>query len=724
MLGSGYIDLSRGIAEIKPGRGLSGIGGKPGTISRTVFSVVRINLELGIFYRWKASLPHDEPWVEDCRRNYFEDNRLEPELCKALYYSATQGYMNGALQHKMGVGDAKAAAGSVKALFDSKEWKASFKAATEKVKGCTQAEVKMGKDAGSDLQKGQAVWKKLSSDCRKTLGRYHEWWYRFHPYFNRYAVNHGPNGSWGWKYPKFRKYCRNYRNCRHMLTWQSWYWPKQPTIKPFGKSIRVAKYMYPGPTVDNDRYLRGVFADKPENWLAIKVKMEIESLFFNKRCPAYQLWICWHHVWSKTLFRKVVPTGKCDSADSKWEDKKTSKPVCGYIQPTQSPTLSPTPPTSAPTTKEPTAAPTTPAPSHAPTYSPTVAPTDACLRGDDVDQDDPRPPSDQAEPHHGTEYSIEYDGYKYRALDYSKRTSNSAGCQDKWLDVPKGWSLVPASPRIVKNVIANNYWGTNAIITKEGCAFKTFLCQNTAGCDANLYGAKDKHDLKKQRWLSFRNKRNRLNEAVDSYRAYDCTKRKVRILIRKSTRSQPVVKGNNDGYVYSTLDRHDVHDSEQGYQKQILPIPKGWEMVPFSFDVAKYLVKKYEWGTTFIIFKPDGSTSTSEGHWPVKAWATKLDDRRLDYNQRLEYANACTQGASGERKCFSGYRPVGTSARILLRHKDDGTITTSWISADHNKPTNHKLEGKLLLFGLQNSLCLRKYSSSCCECMVVVISVC
>ena len=71
-----------------------------------------------------------------------------------------------------------------------------------------------------------------------------------------------------------------------------------------------------------------------------------------------------------------------------------------------------------------------------------------------------------------------YDGYRYAVMTDTPKSTTSATCQDSYIAMPAGWSLVPYSADIVSNVVTdpstNSYqWGTHCLVFSNGNSYRT-----------------------------------------------------------------------------------------------------------------------------------------------------------------------------------------------------------------------------------------------------------
>ena len=81
----------------------------------------------------------------------------------------------------------------------------------------------------------------------------------------------------------------------------------------------------------------------------------------------------------------------------------------------------------------------------------------------------------------------DYDGYRYAVMDDTPKsqtctyvpTSPDCQCQDSFIEMPAGWSLVPYSADIVSNVVtdpstSDYQWGTVCLVFSNGNAYGTY----------------------------------------------------------------------------------------------------------------------------------------------------------------------------------------------------------------------------------------------------------
>lgn len=61
----------------------------------------------------------------------------------------------------------------------------------------------------------------------------------------------------------------------------------------------------------------------------------------------------------------------------------------------------------------------------------------------------------------------------YAALDGAHPLSAFQGTQDEFIEMPRGWELAPAEPRILEDIIAAHPWGAQGLVTADGRAWST-----------------------------------------------------------------------------------------------------------------------------------------------------------------------------------------------------------------------------------------------------------
>lgn len=69
---------------------------------------------------------------------------------------------------------------------------------------------------------------------------------------------------------------------------------------------------------------------------------------------------------------------------------------------------------------------------------------------------------------------------------------------------------------------------------------------------------------------------------------------------------------------YAVMDGTNPDDSNAGCQREYLPMPEGWELVPYSDDVDQNVIRTHVWGTHVVVFSNGegyGAKNYSPGRW-------------------------------------------------------------------------------------------------------------
>merc|ERR1712098_536525 len=69
---------------------------------------------------------------------------------------------------------------------------------------------------------------------------------------------------------------------------------------------------------------------------------------------------------------------------------------------------------------------------------------------------------------------------------------------------------------------------------------------------------------------------------------------------------------------YAVMDGTNPDESSAGCQRDYLPMPEGWSLVPYSNDVDVNVVRTHVWGTHVVVFSNGegyGAKNSSPGRW-------------------------------------------------------------------------------------------------------------
>lgn len=69
---------------------------------------------------------------------------------------------------------------------------------------------------------------------------------------------------------------------------------------------------------------------------------------------------------------------------------------------------------------------------------------------------------------------------------------------------------------------------------------------------------------------------------------------------------------------YAVMDGTSPDESSAGCQREYLPMPEGWELVPYSDDVDQNVIRTHVWGTHVVVFSNGegyGAKNYSPGRW-------------------------------------------------------------------------------------------------------------
>jgi hypothetical protein len=123
------------------------------------------------------------------------------------------------------------------------------------------------------------------------------------------------------------------------------------------------------------------------------------------------------------------------------------------------------------------------------------------------------------------------------------------------------------------------------------------------------------------------------------------TKKPTKTPTNKPTKkpTKPAEEGRDyNNYEYAMLDGTKANNNAVACQNNWLPLPAGWELAPFSEDVAKNVIAAHNWGTSVVVF------SNGQG-WGTKSYGGNIF------------------GGSWFSQSGNQYKPAGCNMRMLIR---------------------------------------------------------